>query len=52
MILLPYNNLKMTKIPQEEEEVVDGIEEEYRQEEEEEFKVLRPPLSIKNMKTL
>ena len=42
----------MAKIPQEEEEEVDGIEEEYRQEEEEEFKVLRPPIRLKNLKTL
>ena len=42
----------MAKIPQEEEEEVDGIEEEYRQEEEEEFQVLCPPISLKNLQTL
>ena len=40
----------MAKIPQEEEE--DGIEEECRQEEEEEFQVLCPPISLKNLQTL
>jgi hypothetical protein len=40
----------MATIPQEEEE--DGIEEECRQEEEEEFQVLRPPISLKNLQTL
>ena len=38
--------------PQEEEEELDRIEEEYRQEDEEEFKVLHPPISLKNLKTL
>ena len=41
---------KMAKIPQEEEE--DRIEEECRQEEEEEFQVLCPPISLKNLQTL
>ena len=40
----------MAKIPQEEEE--DRIEEECRQEEEEEFQVLCPPISLKNLQTL
>ena len=40
----------MATIPQEEEE--DGIEEECRQEEEEEFQVLCPPISLKNLQTL
>ena len=48
MILLPKK--KIAKIPQEEE--VDRIEEEYRQEEEEEFQVLHPPISLKNLQTL
>ena len=40
----------MATIPQEEEK--DEIEEECRQEEEEEFQVLRPPISLKNLQTL